>query len=430
MRVSFTPGQFGFWAAGAFFYASAILGNYLIQFKLLRLDVFYWFVGANLLAAAYRILHAGGRVELGRDSSPFFYPFLALFALGAVYIVLSFAGFFHRLAPNVQFSRSYVLRQGYILLFIPIGCFWITSLREDMTNLAQLFFSPVLIYILWGIAYIAYLLRYVDNIPMRAVSFALISCLGLRAETDPATRWKAIPILILALIPPGMVHWPQASSVMGFLAAAMVYLLMKPLAQLLSKDGTTIVNWAVYLVICLIFFVPDVVQTLFAKDLNAVWRWQLWMDEWQTIRQTHFLGIGFGAAYGSNTLSLNINNYAMFGVNAQGLEGLFVVAQHNSLMNVFYRLGLAGFLLGIHALVALPFLLGLKATMQAKGRLLLLSKWALLNFVFNLVIIVTNPGLESPRFMLGFFYSYCALVACILSVQDRVRAQAKIEGST
>lgn len=81
--------------------------------------------------------------------------------------------------------------------------------------------------------------------------------------------------------------------------------------------------------------------------LNALWRWQYWQNEIKLLVKTKLMGVGFGTPYADNNIFNEIINRDAvkipddaFGYSINKV--LFITSQHNSFLNMFYRLGVVG----------------------------------------------------------------------------------------
>ena len=108
--------------------------------------------------------------------------------------------------------------------------------------------------------------------------------------------------------------------------------------------GITIYFGVILMIFIIALFYDNIIEILY-KDPNAIWRWQYWVNELRILVETKFLGVGFGTAYASNSIFSEIYNPYAFAVPDDGFsynikQVLFLTSQHNSILNMFYRLGI------------------------------------------------------------------------------------------
>ena len=107
-------------------------------------------------------------------------------------------------------------------------------------------------------------------------------------------------------------------------------------------------------------------------------------------------------------------------------KGIFVVTQHNSLMNIFYRLGILGLFIGIGYWIVVPLRWFSNIYQRCDMHKKRVLRYILANYAYNLMIIITNPGLESPRFAYGFVIVYSILIGFLLKYDRCVSGCADI----
>jgi O-antigen ligase len=154
------------------------------------------------------------------------------------------------------------------------------------------------------------------------------------------------------------------------------------------------------------------------NDPNSIWRYYVWMNEIDSLIKTYFTGVGFGSAYISNDIIYQVDNINMYYKNVEGSfeTGAFIIANHSSLINMFYRMGLIGGLLFISLYVQIIRIVCklYNQTDIIKRKLLwyLFSVW-----IYETVVIFLNPGLEMMQFALSYLLSLAMLFAVIIDIQ-------------
>lgn len=147
-------------------------------------------------------------------------------------------------------------------------------------------------------------------------------------------------------------------------------------------------------------------------DSNSLWRWNVWINEYNSLKTTNFLGVGFGSAYVSYDIINSVENYNMYKTEDGNIyDGLFLVANHNSFLNMFYRMGIIGglaFLTLLFQLIRWTILCYRHADKNMKKYI-----WcAFVCFAEQAVIVLFNPGLE----MMQFAVNVCGSVAFLVAV--------------
>ena len=172
----------------------------------------------------------------------------------------------------------------------------------------------------------------------------------------------------------------------------------------------------IFVSICLIF--SSFIYTKIEGDTNALWRLMVWSDEIRTFIKTHGMGVGFGSAYVSNEIFYYIENSHMY----DGDGAMFLVANHNSILNIFYRLGIIGG--GVFCMIIISTLTWFSRiynnviTSREACKYLI---WALINWLYNLIVICLNPGLESPRFATSYLFSLGCIWGLLLYYQKEIQ---------
>ena len=157
-----------------------------------------------------------------------------------------------------------------------------------------------------------------------------------------------------------------------------------------------------------------------SDDANALWRLMVWTNEVLSLKETYFTGVGYGSAYVTETIYNEVSNSNMYTNDFTNNEGLFVVANHSSILNMFYRMGLIGGILYISIiLITLKWYSKIYRSIKIKTSRRYLY-WALINWINNLLIICINPGLESPQFATTYLLSQGLLWGTLLHYQKQL----------
>lgn len=398
---------------------AAVFGNDFIQFSVMGINTFYILMGLSIMYWGLRLKSTKNVFDTSKESKELYSSIKFFSAFSLLYLFLSYFHFFTGIFNvDVDYNISYVLRQGYLVFTIPIIFTIVNSIVQrpnywvpKITNRRKLIF-------IWGILVVAKSIIGVDLTPYRSLIFALGSMIFILA---PKKKISLVIIIYSSLCLINLFN--SSSSFLAWIIAFVIFLLWDIIIAI-SQKNISLKIWISFIIVLLVFlFATDFVVSIFANDANSVWRWQYWMNEIKVVINTWGVGIGYGTAYASNSIYEEINNASVFvsQTSSEG-SGLFVITQHSSFINFFYRLGVAGFVLAVQMWIVKPMKLFTSSIKSENDINNTLVKWGVINFMFNSIIILLNPGLESPRFALGYIITFSLMVAfCILSSQQKYK---------
>jgi len=220
-----------------------------------------------------------------------------------------------------------------------------------------------------------------------------------------------IAIMFFCIIETG---FKSDSSIVGALVCFFIIAFFEPILAFFRRNAVKKVA-SVFIIIALLIYALYLMGIkINITDSNSLWRLQYWKNELKVIIRTYLIGVGFGTAYASDSIFYEINNTAVL----MHKNDLFVVTQHSSLVNSFYRLGIVGLIIFTIFFIIFPFYFTANVYKCDSNNKKVL-KWIFCSYLYNLVIIVLNPGLESPRFGLGFIIVYGFLMG-IIFVNSRI----------
>jgi len=160
-----------------------------------------------------------------------------------------------------------------------------------------------------------------------------------------------------------------------------------------------------FILTCIIvaYFIPESrINLLTMLDPNAGWRLSMWVDNiTSTTDNTFLFGHGFGTPYFSIQESqfglrtpIRIADDTLRQWGGNKIIAMFVLPQHNSFINIYYRLGAVGLLLFFYFLNSIS------------KRIKKLKDLRHLNYIllFSIIIIGVNVGLESPGYATQFVF--------------------------
>jgi len=155
----------------------------------------------------------------------------------------------------------------------------------------------------------------------------------------------------------------------------------------------------IYPIFIAIYYIPDNILQIISFYPNESWRLVFWVNSVRaTVDETLLFGHGFGTSYFDISL-INPSRFLQFFIPENTLSQYpnpevvqFILPQHNSFINIFYRLGFIG----------LSLFLGYLITISNKIKKLKLPYQLHYILLTGMLIIGVNVGLESPRFLTQF----------------------------
>jgi hypothetical protein len=337
---------------------------------------------------------------------------LVFVTFGAAILLLSMMRVF-AIGPTLPVRNDYILRQAYfVFLWIPflLGAvsFW-SALGPAIIAVCRRWALPLLVMMaLWDLASA----RLAGNLSQIAWSgyYSFLDKFGLQFVFSliylfyvaHTRHW----ILCLALITvyaaaSKLLH---AGVMFNATTGAIFYLFLVtstiPLvSRRLQACGVTLIYLALIAFLVLGMLVPD----LFNQDRNNEWRLMAWRANLDALWTSGLAGVGFGTPYfpliSGNILNTLDNQWNSVSANmVNPIDPQYVRAQHSSIVNMFYRLGLVGGVLFIwlNLLIARIGFAGLRHPDPAVARL---AYAAFVLFVVQAVQMTVHVGLETPIFL-------------------------------
>lgn len=391
---------------------SKILNNFLVsQFIVLWLlavvipksNFKIIFVSEILLFATYTILNSFSlyhSYKINKQSKAIFRLFIGFFLVAVLMYWLSFrdiAGYWH--LDYIFFERKYVNRHFMVVaeLFLSIGL----SLAVFRSNtLFQLKAKHLLLGSVVVGAIMIYNQRYV--IFLGGLFVAALSLLAVKMKNKFVT-------LLIPLVMISHSAYVIAAGIMLFLIFFRNYL-----RKFFSRDVTKKIVVLLIIFALVIYFGQDELYRIIRRDQNSLWRLIVWQNELQTLAQTWFTGVGFGTSYVTADIYTVVNNANMY-MDSDGTiyDRLFLVANHNSFLNMFYRMGIlgGGLFVALNIVICGTCLGFTKAKTKWNYDY---QWWAFTNYIYNLVIIALNPGMEMMQFAINYTFSLGIILSVIL----------------
>lgn len=364
----------------------AILGVNFVEFSIFGIPIFYIIILSSILTMLINVCVKikGGNQPFKLQKSEKFMLYLVLYALFRV--VLSYLGATDFLvSENLSINTGYILRQAYYLLFFAL---LVTIDGRD---------KPIFVLrVLKKYGYFIFFIIYIGNIihnkslalNVQATFFLSFLSILLAKERFPLTG----VIILFSPLPSG--------GELTIIFIKMIYLLCA-VRRLNKMRVYNLMKKFFYLFIPACFILPIFFNLLFKYfDQNSIWRLEYWYDEINELINSYFMGVGYGTSYASSnfvTLSSSSSNAPFLGNETYSFyDNIFVVAPHNSIIAVTFRLGILGCILLLTYLIEKA-----KNIVHDKE----VDNCKLFLFFSSLFMITVNVGFESPYYLLIFIIS-------------------------
>ena len=177
-----------------------------------------------------------------------------------------------------------------------------------------------------------------------------------------------------------------------------------------------------FLIICTftIIVLSALLYRIILQDPNSLWRLLVWADEVGSLIKTSGTGVGFGTAYVTENIINTVDNSNMY-LDEKGnyYSGLFLVANHNTFLNMFYRMGIIGGFLFLALNIQIIHWC-IKTYIKSDKTKSVFIWWGLLNFLYNTIITLLNPGLEMIQFAINYITSLAVFIAVLLNYNSQI----------
>lgn len=387
-----------------FWVLTCVYGNEFLKFNIFKgINPLYMLMGICIL---YMFFIFNGKRYLNNDKKWIRYTniFSAFIFYTFIIIILSFFNyikFFN--IDGLGYDRSFIIRQAYFIFTVPIGIVIFDYINKSDV-IENLSLKPLI-----GVFLVLSILKFInfyDEIPFRAFILVISSFIYFNKN-----KKIGIILIIISIL----FRFGGSTSSICYMVLMIFLFDWRKISIFFRKYlSITIYFGVVFAIFITVLFYDNIIEILY-KDPNAIWRWQYWVNELRILVETKFFGVGFGTAYASNSIFTEIYNPHAFAVPQDGFgysisQVLFLTSQHNSILNMFYRLGGVGGGLFIAVnYFPIKWYLGLILKLDKEKQKML--KWSFVNFIISIVIIALNPGIESPR----FFISYLMMITIFIS---------------
>lgn len=315
----------------------------------------------------------------------------------------------------------------FLLSFLNLPKLWgIKGLPFQRSYIPRHFIIVAELFLPTCLGYFLYRIRFFDGIKtLPLLVFFLLLFFGINAICVKGVLLLALVLVSWKLdkkflvLPAFFIFYAQTAYVLGYLALVFLIFLEKPITHYLYKNTVRQIVIFSLLAIVGIFLFSGFLAFFIDNDANSLWRLRVWTNEINSLAQTCFTGVGFGAAYVTEDIVYMVENSNMYIDDYGSIEtGLFVVANHSSLVNMFYRMGIVGGIVflamnvQIIKLVIKYYHIG-----DTRQRALLWRLFAV--WIYETIVIFLNPGLEMMQFAISYLLSLSVLFASLLVIQNR-----------
>lgn len=362
-----------------FYILVAVYSNQFLKMSLMGVPSvpLLFLMGINIL---YLILNWDKNLNYGKRKL-LIIPILFII-LSMIYIILSYFNFIDWFGiEGFELKKEHIYRQSYFVLCFPIAIniYNHTIKSKNAFSFFDRYVYPVTILLV--------LMKLVNHYDDRLV-IVFISSIALYIFLFKSKR--------LGLGAAGLIlcFWWGTEGITGqFIMLSLFFYMFSKVGY--SRYVTKYKIVFIGSVVLFILFTNNIINILKVTDVNSWWRLMLWKHEWSILIKTFFLGVGFGTPYATNQMV----NYIYFDPSIPDV--LYITGQHNSFINMFYRLGLVGGSLFLYFnILILKYCDKLRTMLSIEEQKII--KWAEFSYLAATISITFNVGLESPRVFISY----------------------------
>lgn len=238
-------------------------------------------------------------------------------------------------------------------------------------------------------------------------------------------RRVALPIAV-AVVYFAASTWLDAGMMYNTLTGKYIFLMQMGFTLLIGRSALLAVTWCLMATLAVaVVLVAGVANPSLAQgELNTAWRFMVWRDNVKATFDSMGFGIGFGRPYYAISTNNVSSVYRLAGSNefspyryTSVFDILYVRAQHSSVVNTFYRMGVTGGLLLLWMYVE-PVRLAVKRLLGRGRHHAPMLAAAVVFFLAEAMQTALHVGLESPRYFLFFCLSWGLLRGAIAQASD------------
>lgn len=383
------------------------------QFKVIFVsEIMLFFV-----LTVYNIVKIKRNMYVSKQGQIIWWLFAAFFILAAIMLQLSYkdlASYWNILF--LYYEKQYVYRHFMIIaeLFLSIGLGYAMMQTGTIFKIKKKYLIVLSVLIGMVMVYNRGFVIFLGGLFVAGVSL-------LALKTKHKWLYLFIPLVMIS----------HSAYVLASAFMITLIFLRRPFKSFFASNPTGKIVVLILLFIAAIFVFNEELYAKIRSDANSYWRLQVWTNELESLAKTCYTGVGFGTAYVTGDINLIVNNFNMY-LDDEGYiyERLFLVANHNSVLNMFYRLGLLGGLLFVSWNIMICSICLTSYRKKILGEFNEYCWWAFTNYIYNLVIIAVNPGMEMMQFAINYTFSLGLMFAIIYTsnrVVERQRKQQKVE---
>lgn len=379
---------------------SAVYSYSFLELNILPgINPYYLLLAICIIYSLFYLLLSNGALnwwKYGGKEFEWYFKFFVFWS--SLFIIISFFNlpeFFN--LDNLLFDQAFIFRHASFLPSLTIMfCVYLCAIKKnyiEKVNRYQLFLLLIILLIMSSIIG-------KDIIVYSQLVVMLSSLFFIKKKS-----YFALLILLYFVF---IETVNMSSFILASLVVVIILLFGRKITIFFAKEFNfkSIIIITFSLIFLILF--NNMILELIHSDANSLWRLNVWKNELRSLVKTYGLGVGYGAAYVDTNIFNEVDNSNMY----SSISKLFLVANHNSVINMFYRLGIVGGIGFVLLNIALVKWYAKTYIINTEYNKYLI--WAFANYTYNFITISFNPGLESPRFSYGYLISVGFLIGFIM----------------
>lgn len=353
-----------------------------------------------MLSLAYIMFNLNFYIKFDKKNKiNIIFRFLILYSFFMIILsFLNFVGLFNII--NIENNLRWIPRQSY---FIIIGLFVGSALYKSLLSLKYNFIFKYrnLIYLLFFMLFIYEIreehITFIFNIGEEHMTFIFFPTVIYTIYIFD-NKYLGTGLFFVYLLSHGFYK------ITGLLICMMTFLFMLMNYRHILQFKKHIYIIFFFIICSVLIFGMANLDYLKELDSNTMWRLAFWHDNIKILIKTFFTGVGFGTPYYSYNLSSVIQIWNLSTNLEYGfIDTAFIIPQHNSFVNIFYRLGIIGFILFLlFNFYIFKYFKNSLRKFKNDPVVYKSLKVILLGFILSIINIAFNAGLESPRIFLSY----------------------------
>lgn len=329
---------------------------------------------------------------------------LIFIILTLFYLFISLLGYINLFNIDGFFlKRNYILRHALFVFCIPIYLATYLSLKINEVNILK-YLNSISYLTIHIVLFITYFLKLTGLNSTQKIGLVVILLffILIQLKKPKQSIFSKIWYYILSLI--SLLLSPTSANIMIYIMFIIFSISNYKFIKMLSDYKIYLLIAAFILIILVILNYNILLNYMKIHDANSWWRLEYWKDNFETLVQTKFFGVGFGTPFGKSNL-FNIMSGGWIdpetGLSSNDIEILYITAQHNSIINIFYRLG---------AISGMIFITLILNTINLLIKNYLRFNRNIYPFIFViiglLILLLFDPVLESPQLFLPLLFPF------------------------